>query len=401
MKGLILYTLLTCSMNTFSQTMDWVSLPQEVNDFVFTMCEYDGKLIAGGWFTQAGSTPVNRIAAWDGSSWTSLGNGVTMTGITAHVQEMIVYQNELYISGGFDTAGVVPAHFIAKWDGSAWSSVGSGPNASNLIYAMEVYNNELYVAGTFDSINGIPATHIAKFDGINWSNVSTGIHGSNVNDLHVYKDELYAVGVFDSAGYVHSNYITKWNGIQWDSLDYGVPYGNSAMIEWNNELLVGSDVDVIMGQPYFYIHSWDSIQWNNFSNQEYVADVIGFETYNNQLYLHGRGSVTGPVGYSYVANWDGNNWNNVGTGLNKNVEDLIVYNGELYACGWFDQTNYGSYHNYIAKLGDVTGIEETTLEKKTIIKIIDLMGRETIEKPNTILIYVYSDGSTEKVYKVE
>jgi hypothetical protein len=103
------------------------------------------------------------------------------------------------------------------------------------------------------------------------------------------------------------------------------------MIEWNNELLVGSDVDVIMGQPYFYIHSWDSIQWNNFSNQEYVADVIGFETYNNQLYLHGRGSVTGPVGYSYVANWDGNNWNNVGTGLNKNVEDLIVYNGELYA----------------------------------------------------------------------
>ena len=36
-----------------------------------------------------------------------------------------------------------------------------------------------------------------------------------------------------------------------------------------------------------------------------------------------------------------------------------------------------------------------------IIKIIDLMGRETIEKPNTILIYVYSDGSTEKVYRVE
>ena len=46
MKGLIFGTLLTCSMNIFSQTMDWVSLPQEVNDFVFTMCEYDGKLIA-------------------------------------------------------------------------------------------------------------------------------------------------------------------------------------------------------------------------------------------------------------------------------------------------------------------------------------------------------------------
>jgi len=250
---------------------------------------------------------------------------------------------------------------------------------------MEVYNNELYVAGTFDSINGIPAMHIAKYNGFNWSNVSTGIHGNNVNDLQIYQDELYAVGVFDSAGYVHSNYITRWDGIEWDSLLYGVPYGNSAMIEWENELLVGSDVDVILGQPYFYIHSWNTSQWYSFSSQEYIADVIGFKIYNNQLYLHGRGSVTGPIGYSYVAVWGGTNWNNVGTGLNKNVDDLIVYNGELYACGWFDEIHHGSYHNYIAKLDDVTAINEINSSNKEVIEIIDLMGRKTEYKPNTLL----------------
>ena len=38
---------------------------------------------------------------------------------------------------------------------------------------------------------------------------------------------------------------------------------------------------------------------------------------------------------------------------------------------------------------------------KTLIKILDPMGRETIFKPNTPLIYVYDDGSTEKVFSVE
>ena len=32
----------------------------------------------------------------------------------------------LYAGGGFTTAGGVPANYIAKWDGSAWSALGSG-----------------------------------------------------------------------------------------------------------------------------------------------------------------------------------------------------------------------------------------------------------------------------------
>lgn len=38
---------------------------------------------------------------------------------------------------------------------------------------------------------------------------------------------------------------------------------------------------------------------------------------------------------------------------------------------------------------------------KTLIKIVDSMGRETEIKPNTLLFYVYSDGTTEKVFRVE
>lgn len=51
---------------------------------------------------------------------------------------------------------------------------------------------------------------------------------------------------------------------------------------------------------------------------------------------------------------------------------------------------------------DVTGLESlNTDDSKHLIKVVDLMGRETENKPNTLLIYVYSDGTTEKVFRVE
>lgn len=45
--------------------------------------------------------------------------------------------------------------------------------------------------------------------------------------------------------------------------------------------------------------------------------------------------------------------------------------------------------------------EEYKLYKKEIVKIVDLTGKETEEKPNTLLIYIFSDGTTEKVFRVD
>ena len=46
------------------------------------------------------------------------------------------------------------------------------------------------------------------------------------------------------------------------------------------------------------------------------------------------------------------------------------------------------------------GINQLT-SSKNLIQILDLMGRETTFKPNTPLIYVYDDGSIEKVFSLE
>ena len=50
---------------------------------------------------------------------------------------------------------------------------------------------------------------------------------------------------------------------------------------------------------------------------------------------------------------------------------------------------------------DFTGIDELTVTNKELIRIVDLLGRETEFKPNTPLIFIYSDGTLERVMEVK
>ena len=45
--------------------------------------------------------------------------------------------------------------------------------------------------------------------------------------------------------------------------------------------------------------------------------------------------------------------------------------------------------------------DKSAPNEKVVIRITDLMGRDTENKPNTPLIYIYSDGTTERVFKME
>lgn len=47
------------------------------------------------------------------------------------------------------------------------------------------------------------------------------------------------------------------------------------------------------------------------------------------------------------------------------------------------------------------GVIELNSEPKKLLKITDLMGREVEETPNTVLIYMYTDGTAERKYIVE
>jgi hypothetical protein len=62
-KILLLLYFMQSSLMSITQTMDWVSLPQTLNGRVTKLCVYNNELIVGGFYTQAGQTQTNKIAA--------------------------------------------------------------------------------------------------------------------------------------------------------------------------------------------------------------------------------------------------------------------------------------------------------------------------------------------------
>lgn len=52
-------------------------------------------------------------------------------------------------------------------------------------------------------------------------------------------------------------------------------------------------------------------------------------------------------------------------------------------------------------LVDLADIDELATNPAELVKVVDLLGRETPVLPNTPLIYIYSDGSIKRVFKLE
>lgn len=128
--------------------------------------------------------------------------------------------------------------------------------------------------------------------------------------------------------------------------------------------------------------------------------------YQNSIgIVDGQGMQLGPDEKIYMPSKDSqyhlsviNNPNDLGT--NCNYQDSSIYlNGKLVSYGLTSFIAGFDYSNNITNCN--LGIKEKTSDEKSIIKIVDSMGRETEDKPNTLLIYIYSDGTTEKVFRVE
>ncbi len=117
-------------------------------------------LYAGGSFTTAGGVSASYIAQWNGSSWSALGSG--MNGI---VEALAVSGSTLYAGGLFSMAGSVPANGIAQWDGSSWSPLGSGVSVAMTpgeVNALVVSGGTLYVGGSFATAGTNSSDHVAE-----------------------------------------------------------------------------------------------------------------------------------------------------------------------------------------------------------------------------------------------
>ena len=163
-------------------------------------------------------------------TWSALGTG-SSNGVNGGVYALAVVGNEVFVGGGFTSAGGVSANYVARFNTqtNTWSSLGSSNGVSGgivpAVTALAVVGDEVFVGGWFTSAGGVSANYVARFNTQTntWSSLGTGssngVSGS-VAALAVVGNEVYVGGSFTEAGGVSANFVARFNTLTntWSSL---------------------------------------------------------------------------------------------------------------------------------------------------------------------------------------
>lgn len=158
-------------------------------------------LVAGGDFTTSGGSPGNFIAIceqdlFNGSftSWSAMGQG-----FNGQVRAIERFNGSTYVGGWFSASGSTTVNGIARWTGSSWVNAG---NFSGIIFSLKASGNYLYAAGMFTAVNGTPTNNIARYNGSNWEAVPGGpdIPAASVMSLAAFNNEIHFGGPFENVG---------------------------------------------------------------------------------------------------------------------------------------------------------------------------------------------------------
>ena len=236
---------------------DLTALGNGLDGDVHALTAFGGQIIAGGAFANSGSTTVNGIAAWSESAgaWTPLGDGVFGT-----VRALLVADDgsgsALYAGGEFDKAGTAAAVGVARWNGAAWTALGSGLCCGG-VSSLALYGGALHAGGTIDSSGDDPVNGIARWNlGTGtWSSLGDGVSAgrpTNVLSLAVWDGVLVVGGDFQKAGGSLARHAATWNGTAWSTFGTGADGSVRAMLAVTSgtspALWVGGDFTVIDGR---------------------------------------------------------------------------------------------------------------------------------------------------------
>jgi trimeric autotransporter adhesin len=302
----------------------------------------------GGEFRTIGNIRANYVARWDGSSWSALGSGTN-----GFVGALAVSGTVVYVGGRFTSAGGIPVNNIAKWDGSAWSALGSGiPVSSDIlsIRTLAVSGTDLYVGGDFAKAGGIAVNHIARWDGNAWSSLGSGTDGT-VNAIAVSGTDVYVSGYFATAGGIAVNYLAKWDGNTWAALGSG-----AFALDWNpinalavsgTNLYVGGSFTTVGGMAVNHIARWDGSAWSSLgSGTDERVNAITIS--GTDIFVAGEFTTAGGMSAKKIAKWNGNAWSSLDSGIVGTIYKIAASAKNLYAAGEF-WTAGGIFANDIAE----------------------------------------------------
>jgi uncharacterized protein (TIGR02145 family) len=303
---------------------------------VFALTVYDNRLIVGGCFTSIGGVQASCIAAWDGHNWSPLGSGMGGGAYACpYVSALAVYDGKLIAGGAFYEAGGITAYYIAAWNGTNWSPMNE---LSNAVYALAVYNGKLIAGGLFTGNYTQPGTnYIAQWNGQSWGQIGNLISVGPSHAVFALADngeQLAAGGNFRVAGRDTVNYITSLSSNSWLQLGYGMNNVVRALAVYDGKLYTGGYFTAAGGVSSQFIASWDGTGWAQVGSGMNSA-VYSFTEYDGKLIAAGNFTMAGDSTTNRIASWNGSYWSPLGSGMNGDVRALAVYKWKLYAGGYF------------------------------------------------------------------
>ena len=134
-----------------------------------------------------------------------------------------------------------------------------------------------------------------------------------------------------------------------------------------------------------------------------IDSVLFSSGYHRRFHFNNYGGFTDTIPY-YLLEGVGVFSNTGASGLDHMlfiINEPFEWIGTINCYLQNDILEYGSGFCDLNEFNFSVGLQENELQPKTNVKIVDLLGRETEDKPNTLLIYIYSDGTSEKVFRIE
>jgi hypothetical protein len=203
-------------VHTYDATINtWTNVTATAanNTITDVVIDTSGNVIAVGTFTTINGVAATRAARYNGSAWSALGTGPTGP-------QTVIAANGTYYCG--HTGGV------AVWDGAAWNALGTFPIGTNTVYGIVfVSTTELYTVSRQATVN--VTAH--RWDGSAWTLIGTMTSSGapRVNAIVRASDgSLIVGGSFDTISGISARNVARWNGSGWAPL--GTGYGDASVV---------------------------------------------------------------------------------------------------------------------------------------------------------------------------
>jgi trimeric autotransporter adhesin len=280
------------------------------------------------------SIVASARASFTDTDWSAMGSGVYGSDFFPGVHAVAFLGNIPCVGGNFTYAGGITANNVAQWNGTNWSSLGSGMNST--VYALTVSSNgTLYAGGNFTNAGGVAANYIAQWNGTNWSSLGSGMNYPVVSALAVSGGTLYAGGDFTTAGGNAANFIAQWDGSNWSALGSGMNNYVQALAVSGGTLFAGGFFTSAGGKPALFVAQWSGNNWSPLVAPIMAETVYALAVSGTNLYVGGNFSNAFGVGANFIAQWNGSNWSALGSGVNSWVFALAASGSKLCAGGLF------------------------------------------------------------------